>query len=61
MKGHRNLGSRGGVVQPCEGGEAGRLGVGEGGVGALEGAMGDLPEMGGAQEGLLELGEGSKR
>ncbi len=45
---------------PCEGGEAGRLGVGEGGVGAPEGAMGDLPEMGGAQEGLLELGGGQQ-
>ena len=30
--------------------------MGEGGGGALEGALGDLPEMGGAQEGLLELG-----
>ena len=40
---------------PCEGEQAGRPGVGEGGVGDPEGVTGDLPEVGGAQEGRLEL------
>ena len=35
-----------GGLLPCEGGEAGRLGVGEGGVGDPGGLTGDLPEVG---------------
>ena len=45
---------------PCEGGQAGRPGVGEGGVGDPDGVTGDLPEVGGAQEGLLELEGGQQ-
>ena len=45
---------------PCEGEQAGRPGVGEGGVGDPEGVTGDLPEVGGAQEGLLELEGGQQ-
>ena len=41
---------------PCEGGQ----GVGEEGVGDPEELTGDLPEMGGAKEGLLALGGGQQ-